>query len=57
MSLSSARPSVRPLLTLLLGTALLAGPRLLSAGSTGTAGLYTPQGSSAGTPNGDFVSD
>lgn len=55
--LSSTRPSVRPLHILLLGTALLAAPRLLSAGSTGTSGLYTPQGSTAGTSNGDYVSD
>lgn len=57
MMLSSTRPSVRPLLILLLGTALLAGPRLLSAGTTGDTGLYTPQGSTAGTSNGDYVSD
>lgn len=55
--LSSTRPSVRPLLTILLGTALLAAPRPARAGSTGTAGLFTPQGSTATTPNGDFVSD
>lgn len=38
-------------------TALLAGPRLLSGGSTGTTALYTPQGSLAGRSNGDYVSD
>lgn len=55
--LSSTRPSVRPLFIVLLGTALLAAPRLLQAGSTGTAGLYMPQGSGSGTAFGDYVSD
>jgi hypothetical protein len=36
---------------------LLAVPRLVSAASTGTTGLYTPQGSTAGTADGDYVSD
>jgi hypothetical protein len=36
---------------------LLAVPRLLPAASTGTTALYMPQGSTAGTPNGDYVSD
>ena len=37
--------------------ALIAFAQPLFAGSTGTTALHTPQGSSAGTPNGDFVSD
>jgi hypothetical protein len=36
---------------------LLAVPRLLPAASTGTTALYMPQGSTAGTLNGDYVSD
>lgn len=52
----------RPFLALILGGILLSIPRLLPAGSTGNpgsngAGLYMPQGSTAGTANGDFVSD
>jgi len=52
----------RPFLALVAGGILLAIPRLLPAGSTGNpgdngAGLYMPQGNTAGTANGDFVSD
>lgn len=36
---------------------LLAVPRLLTAATTGSASPYTPQGSGATTPNGDYVSD
>jgi hypothetical protein len=36
---------------------VLAVPRLLTAASTGSTALYTPQGSTAGTGNGDYVSD
>lgn len=57
MSLSSSRPSVRPLSILLLGTVLLAAPRLLPAGTSGTQGLFMPQGSGSGTAFGDYVSD
>ena len=42
---------------LFTATALLAAPRLLPAASTGTTSLHTPQGSTAGTANGDYVSD
>ncbi|HEX6865207.1 MAG TPA: hypothetical protein VF414_20430, partial [Thermoanaerobaculia bacterium] len=61
MSLS-IRSIRRPSTALILGAILLAIPRLLPAGSTGNpgtngAGLYMPQGSTAGTANGDFVSD
>ena len=40
-----------------LSGALLAPVHPLSAGSTGTAALHMPQGSTAGTANGDYVSD
>ncbi|HWM94007.1 MAG TPA: C25 family cysteine peptidase [Thermoanaerobaculia bacterium] len=56
----SRRPSVRrPILgtALLLGGALLAIPRHLPAGSSGETSPYMPQGSTAGTPNGDYISD
>jgi len=41
----------------LLGTALVAVPAAVRAASTGQTVLYTPQGSAAGTANGDYVSD
>ncbi|HEX5718390.1 MAG TPA: C25 family cysteine peptidase [Thermoanaerobaculia bacterium] len=52
----------RPFLALIAGGLLLSIPQLLPAGSTGNpgttgAGLYMPQGNTAGTANGDFVSD
>ena len=40
----------------LMVAALLAVTPLLEAGSTGTTSLVTPQGSGAGTANGDYVS-
>ncbi|HEV2853230.1 MAG TPA: C25 family cysteine peptidase [Thermoanaerobaculia bacterium] len=44
----------RPVATL-LAAALLAGPLPLRAASTGTTSLHTPQGSGAGTANGEYV--
>ncbi|MES1243153.1 MAG: C25 family cysteine peptidase [Acidobacteriota bacterium] len=44
-------------LVLLTGAAFLAVPRLLPAASTGSSSLHTPQGNTAGTANGDYVTD
>lgn len=41
----------------LLGGAFLGSVHPLSAGSTGATALHMPQGSTAGTANGDYVSD
>jgi hypothetical protein len=51
MKMNDIRPALRvsALLALITGT--------LYAGSTGTTQLHTPQGSGAGTANGDYVSD
>lgn len=60
MSHSPASPAPRSLrrsLAALLAVALVAGPVPLQAASTGTAALHTPQGSDAGTANGDYISD
>ncbi|HKI04869.1 MAG TPA: C25 family cysteine peptidase [Thermoanaerobaculia bacterium] len=61
MSHSAASPvalfAVRRPLAALLAVALLGGPFPLRAASTGTTALHTPQGSDAGTPNGDYISD
>src|SRR5688572_7389128 len=60
MSLFRRLASVRPPalgIALLAGAAIVAVPHLLPAASTGTTGLYMPQGSTAGTANGDYVSD
>lgn len=37
--------------------ALIASVTPMRAGSTGSTALHTPQGSAAGTPNGDYLSD
>lgn len=41
----------------LITATALAAPRLLTAATTGATSLHTPQGSDAGTANGDYVSD
>ncbi len=62
MRLSRHAAVRRALLCALILGASLSVPRSLPAGSTGDpgnngAGLYMPQGSTAGTANGDYVSD
>jgi len=54
LSLSAVR---RLLAALLAAVALLGSPLPLRAASTGTTALHTPQGSAAGTANGDYISD
>lgn len=54
---SPASPSLRRPLAALLAVALIAGPLPLQAASTGQTALHTPQGSDAGTANGDYISD
>ncbi|MEA2561554.1 MAG: hypothetical protein QOH06_3058 [Acidobacteriota bacterium] len=63
MSLSIRRPFLAPIVGIAVGI-LLVIPRLLPAGSTQsvttsgvTTNVYMPQGNTAGTANGDFVSD
>jgi hypothetical protein len=51
----AVRPVFRPIAAL-LAAALIAGPFSLHAASTGQTALHTPQGSGAGTPNGEYVS-
>ncbi len=60
MSHSAASPalaSLRRPLAALLAVALVSGPIPLQAASTGQTALHTPQGSDAGTANGDYISD
>jgi len=56
---SAVRPVLRPIarpIAALLAVALIAGPFPLRAASTGSSALHTPQGSGAGTANGEYVS-
>jgi len=55
----AVRPVLRPItrpIAALLAVALIAGPLPLRAASTGSSALHTPQGSGAGTANGEYVS-
>ncbi|HYN22530.1 MAG TPA: hypothetical protein VE078_16340, partial [Thermoanaerobaculia bacterium] len=54
--LSCVRPPALGI-ALLATAVVLAVPHLLPAASSGTTGLYMPQGNTAGTANGDYVSD
>jgi hypothetical protein len=54
-AVSSTQRSPFRRLAALLAAALVASPLALHAGSTGQTALYTPQGSGAGTADGDFV--
>ena len=61
--MSRSAPDSRPrfpygcVLAALLAAIILASPLPLCAASTGTTGLFMPQGNQAGTANGDYISD